>query len=152
MILDLNDAKTLVSILQKSGKQVVFTNGCFDILHRGHVDYLKKARKLGDFLIIGVNSDSSVKKLKGESRPINNENDRAFVLDALKCVDAAVIFSENTAERLVSELKPDIYAKGGDYTIDTLPEGQIVQKNGGRVEIIPFVEGYSTTKTIERMR
>ncbi|MBO6178309.1 MAG: D-glycero-beta-D-manno-heptose 1-phosphate adenylyltransferase [Selenomonadaceae bacterium] len=152
MILDLNDAKTLVSILQKSGKQVVFTNGCFDILHRGHVDYLEKARKLGDFLIIGVNSDSSVKKLKGESRPINNENDRAFVLDALKCVDAAVIFSENTAERLVSELKPDIYAKGGDYTIDTLPEGQIVLKNGGKVEIIPFVDGYSTTKTIERMK
>lgn len=152
MILNRDDAKAYVEILKKCGKKTVFTNGCFDILHRGHITYLEKAKNLGDMLIVGLNSDSSVKKLKGETRPVNGELDRAFVLDALRCVDVVVIFGEDTAEEIVGFLKPDIYVKGGDYTIDTLPEAKIAMSYGGKVELISFVEGYSTTNTIERMK
>jgi len=152
MILERADARSYVDILKRQGKTTVFTNGCFDILHRGHIEYLTAARKLGDALIIGLNSDSSVKKLKGESRPVNNENDRAYVLDALKAVDAVVIFGEDTAEKIIDFIKPDVYAKGGDYTLETLPEAKVVASYGGRTELLKFVEGYSTTGTIERMK
>ena len=133
------------------GKKIVFTNGCFDILHIGHVKYLKESKKFGDILIVGLNSDSSVKKLKGENRPINNEIDRAGVLDELKSVDYVVIFSEDTPVELLDIIKPDVYTKGADYTLETLPEAQTVMKNGGRVEFISFVEGKSTTNVVKNI-
>ena len=136
--------------LKNENKTIVFTNGCFDILHVGHVRYLKESAKYGDILIVGLNSDSSVKKLKGESRPINNENDRAEILSALYFVDYIVIFNENTPENLLDEIKPDIYTKGADYTIETLPEAKTVLKNGGKVEFINIVEGKSTTNIIKK--
>ena len=136
--------------LKNENKTIVFTNGCFDILHVGHVRYLKESAKYGDILIVGLNSDSSVKKLKGESRPINNENDRAEILSALYFVDYIVIFDENTPENLLDEIKPDIYTKGADYTIETLPEAKTVLKNGGKVEFINLVEGKSTTNIIKK--
>ena len=131
--------------------KVVFTNGCFDILHVGHTRYLAAARQLGDKLIVGLNSDASVRKLKGSNRPINTEADRAEVLLALKSVDEVIIFNEDTAERLIAEIKPDIYVKGGDYTLDNLPEAKIVQSYGGRVEFIPLVAGRSTTRVVEKI-
>lgn len=130
------------------GEKVVFTNGCFDILHRGHVTYLQQARQLGDHLIVGLNSDASVKKLKGPERPINNELDRAFMLAALRCVDEVVLFEEDTPEELLSHLKPDILVKGGDYK----PEEVAGRQYAGEVKILSFVDGYSTTGTIRKIR
>lgn len=138
--------------IRADGGTIVFTNGCFDILHAGHVRYLTAAEELGDFLVIGLNSDASVRRLKGESRPIVSEADRAEVLDALRAVDIVTIFDEPTAEELVRLVRPDVYVKGGDYDLDTLPEAKIVQEAGGRVELIPFVEGRSTTSVIERIK
>ena len=135
-----------------SNKKIVFTNGCFDIIHVGHVRYLTAAKSLGDVLIVGLNTDESVKKLKGASRPINNQDDRAEVLLGLKAVDHVIFFGEQTAENLIAEVKPDIYVKGGDYTIETLPEAKIVQSYGGRVELVNLVAGKSTTNIIEKMR
>ena len=135
-----------VEKLKKENKKVVFTNGCFDILHIGHVRYLKESAKCGDILVIGLNSDNSVKRLKGETRPINNESDRAELLSELGFVDYVVIFEENTPEKLLDEIKPNIYTKGADYTLETLPEAKTVLKNGGKVEFITLVEGKSTTK------
>ena len=132
-------------------KKIVFTNGCFDILHIGHVKYLKESKKYGDILIVGLNSDSSVKKLKGENRPINNEKDRAELLDELKCVDYVVIFEENSPIKLLDIIKPNVYTKGADYTVDTLPEAPLVIKNGGKVEFIKFVEGKSTTNILKEL-
>ena len=137
--------------LRDKNKKIVFTNGCFDILHVGHVRYLKAAKALGDVLIVGLNNDASVKKLKGDDRPINNEVDRAEVLLALESVDHVVLFGEQTAESLIAEVKPNIYVKGGDYTLDTLPEAKIVQSYGGRVEFIPMVAGRSTTNVINKI-
>ena len=134
-----------------SDKKIVFTNGCFDIIHVGHVRYLTKAKSFGDVLIVGLNTDESVKKLKGESRPINNQNDRAEVLLGLKAVDYVILFGERTAENLIAELQPDIYVKGGDYTLETLPEAKIVQSYGGRVEIVNLVQGKSTTNIIKKI-
>lgn len=151
-VIDRKEAVLLAQKLKEEGKTTVFTNGCFDILHLGHVRYLKKSAEYGDILIIGVNSDSSVKRLKGPQRPINNEQDRAELLSELGFVDYCVIFKEDTPEALINEIKPNIYTKGADYTIETLPEAQVVLKNGGRVEFINLVEGKSTTniiKTIE---
>ena len=137
---------------QLKGKKIIFTNGCFDIIHVGHVRYLTAAKSLGDVLIVGLNTDESVKKLKGASRPINNQDDRAEVLLGLKAVDHVIFFGEQTAENLIAEVKPDIYVKGGDYTIETLPEAKIVQSYGGRVELVNLVAGKSTTNIIEKMR
>ena len=134
-----------------TGKKIVFTNGCFDIIHVGHVRYLTAAKSFGDVLIVGLNTDESVKKLKGESRPINNQNDRAEVLLGLKAVDHVIFFCEQTAENLIAEIKPDVYVKGGDYTLDTLPEAKIVQSYGGRVEFINLVQGKSTTNIIKKI-
>jgi len=137
----------------RQGKVLVLTNGVFDILHAGHVDYLEKARSFGDLLVVGMNTDESVRALgKGPERPINTLEDRARVLSALRCVDGVVAFGERTASALVELLKPDVYVKGGDYTIDTLPEGQIVLGYGGRVEIIPLLPGRSTTEVVKKMR
>ena len=141
----------IVENLKKQGKITVFTNGCFDILHIGHVRYLKESAKCGDILIIGLNSDSSVKRLKGEARPINNELDRAELLSELGFVDYVVIFEQDSPIELLDEIKPDIYTKGADYTIETLPEAKIVMKNGGKVEFINLVEGKSTTNVIKKI-
>ena len=137
--------------LREGGARVVFTNGCFDILHAGHVRYLAAARSLGDVLILGLNSDASVRRLKGETRPVNSEADRAEVVGALKSVDYVVIFGEDTAEELIAKVQPAVYAKGGDYTLETLPEARIVERYGGEVAFIPLVEGKSTTGMIARM-
>ena len=138
------------AILRAAGLRVVFTNGCFDILHVGHVRYLAAARALGDVLILGLNSDASVRRLKGETRPVNSEADRAEVVGALKSVDAVVIFGEDTAEELIAKVRPAVYAKGGDYTRETLPEARIVESYGGEVAFIPLVAGKSTTNIIAR--
>ena len=134
------------------GKKVVFTNGCFDILHHGHLDLLAKAADHGNKLIVGVNTDSSVQRLKGPARPVTNEQDRLFQLASLLCTDAVCLFDEDTPEELIKLLKPDVLAKGGDYTIDKIVGAGFVQQNGGRVEIIPFVEGYSTTGIINKIQ
>lgn len=141
----------ILETAKKDGKKVVFTNGCFDILHRGHVTYLNEAKRQGDILVVGVNSDASVKKLKGESRPINSEYDRAFVLDGLKAVDYTVIFEEDTPEDLIAYLKPSVHVKGGDYKKEDLPETKIVESYGGKVVILNFVEGKSTTNIINKI-
>jgi rfaE bifunctional protein nucleotidyltransferase chain/domain len=136
----------------KNGRQtVVFTNGCFDILHAGHVRYLQAARELGVCLIVGLNSDASVRRLKGPDRPINCQEDRAEVLSALATVDYVVVFDEPTAEALVREIQPDIYVKGGDYAVDRLPEAKVVAGYGGKTVLIPEVPGRSTTNLIRRI-
>ncbi len=132
-------------------KKIIFTNGCFDILHLGHLTYLYEAKQLGDILWIGLNSDQSVKKLKGENRPINFETDRAIMLASLFFVDYVSIFSEETPLNLISKIKPNIHVKGGDYNKEKLPEYQLVKSFGGEVIILPFVEGKSTTKLIEKI-
>ena len=149
------DSKSILEIvcnLKKENKTVVMTNGCFDILHAGHVRYLKMSKKCGDVLVVGLNSDSSVKALKGESRPINNQSDRAEVLSGLEAVDYIVLFDEISPVKLLETIKPDIYTKGADYTIETLPEAKTVQSYGGRIEFIQLVEGKSTTKIIDKIK
>ena len=139
-------------ILRQGGQKVVFTNGCFDILHAGHVTYLEAAKAQGDVLVLGLNTDESVRRLKGPERPINSELDRAKVVGALKAVDYVVLFGEQTAEAVIAEVKPDVYVKGGDYTLDTLPEAKIVQSYGGKVAFIDMVEGRSTTNIINKIK
>lgn len=142
----------LLQELRRQQKVIVFTNGCFDILHVGHVRYLQAARKLGDVLVLGLNSDTSVQALKGPTRPINSQADRAEVLAGLEAVDYIVIFDEITAERLVAAVKPDIYVKGGDYVVENLPEAGIVREYGGKVELLPEVRGCSSTNVIKKIR
>ena len=151
MLIKREDIRALVNIIHNSGKTVVCTNGCFDILHVGHVRYLQKTKTFADYSIVLLNSDKSVKSIKGDSRPINNENDRAEVLMALSCVDFVVMFDEDSPAELLDEIKPDVYTKGADYTMDTLPERDIMIKNGTRVEFIDFVQGKSTTNIIEKI-
>jgi rfaE bifunctional protein nucleotidyltransferase chain/domain len=136
---------------QKNGKMFAATNGCFDILHVGHVRYLQKTKELADYSIVMLNSDKSVKALKGDGRPINNENDRAEILSSLSCVDHVVLFNEKSPSELLEKIKPDIYTKGADYTLETLPEREIVEKNNIRVEFIDFVQGKSTTNVINKI-
>lgn len=152
MIVQREDLRALIDKIHQQDKTVVTTNGCFDILHVGHVRYLEKTKTFGDYLIVLLNSDKSVKSIKGPSRPINNEMDRAEILSALKCVDYVVLFDEDSPRNLLDEMKPDVYTKGADYTMETLPEADIMRKNGTRVEFIDFVAGKSTTKTIEKMK
>ena len=152
MLIDRMKISEIVTSLKAKGKRIVFTNGCFDILHVGHVRYLNEAKALGDILILGLNSNSSVKSLKGSNRPINNESDRAEVLSALKAIDYVVIFDEKTAENIVGEVKPDIYAKGGDYSIDTLPEAKIVAEHGGKTVLLQLVDGKSSTNIINKCK
>lgn len=146
-----NEIRALIDKIHKEGKTVVATNGCFDILHVGHVKYLEKTKSFADYLIVLLNSDKSVRSIKGPSRPINNENDRAEILSALRCVDYVVLFDEDSPRNLLDEMKPDVYTKGADYTLATLPEADIMIKNNTRVEFIEFVEGKSTTNIINKM-
>jgi rfaE bifunctional protein nucleotidyltransferase chain/domain len=138
---------------RRRGQKLVVTNGCFDLLHLGHVSYLESARNQGDALLIGVNSDDAVRQLKGPTRPINAEFDRAAVLAALQSVDGVCIFREQRATRFLEHAQPDIYVKGGDYTLDTLDpeERRLVEKMGGKISILPIVSGRSTTATLERI-
>ncbi len=139
-----------------AGKTVVLTNGCFDILHVGHVRYLQQARALGDLLIVGVNTDDSVRRLKGTDRPINPECDRAEVLAALECVDYVTLFAEDTPIELILAVQPDIQVKGGDYAAEDMPEAEVMKSIGGRIEVIPFSatdsQGYSTTATLRSIK
>jgi D-glycero-beta-D-manno-heptose 1-phosphate adenylyltransferase len=128
--------------------RIVFTNGCFDILHRGHVELLAQCRDFGDYVVLGLNSDSSVKKLKGDKRPLNDQQSRAIVLAALSFVDAVIIFEEDTPFELLTEIKPDILVKGGDYKADEIVGADLIRQNGGEVRIVPLVAGYSTTNII----
>jgi rfaE bifunctional protein nucleotidyltransferase chain/domain len=133
--------------------KMVFTNGVFDIIHRGHVSYLAQARGLGDALVVGLNSDSSARSLgKGPDRPINAEADRALVIASLHCVDLVVLFDEPTPVALIQQLRPDVYVKGGDYDMDTLEETRLVRGWGGQSLALPFVSGYSTTQLVKRLR
>lgn len=133
-------------------KKIVFTNGCFDILHKGHLEILSKAASLGDILVVGVNADSSVKKLKGDGRPVNDESFRAAMLASLLVTDGVTIFEEETPLNLIRTIEPDVLVKGGDYTIEEIVGAEDVIKNGGEVVIIPFVKGYSTTALIEKIQ
>jgi len=152
MLVERKDIAQFCEILRKGGRKIVFTNGCFDILHAGHVTYLEAAKAQGDVLVLGLNTDESVRRLKGPARPINSELDRAKVVGALKAVDYVVLFGEQTAEAVIAEVKPDVYVKGGDYTLDTLPEAKIVQSYGGKVAFIDMVEGRSTTNIINKIK
>ncbi len=147
-----DEAKDISAGLKAAGLAVVFTNGCFDILHAGHVRYLAAARQLGDRLIVGLNSDKSVKSFKGADRPINSQDDRAEVLAALAAVDHVVVFDDRTAEGLVAEIKPDVYVKGGDYRLEDLPEAKIVASYGGRTVLVPEVPGRSSSNIIGKIK
>ena len=152
MIVSRKELKDITGELRKEGKKIVFTNGCFDIIHAGHIFYLNEAKKAGDVLVIGLNTDDSVTRLKGSSRPLNNENDRAIVLSALKMVDYVCLFSEDTPFELISLILPDILIKGGDYKKDEIVGADIVENAGGKVKIIQFVDGKSTTGIINKMK
>lgn len=151
-ILDDKSLDKKLNLWREEGKSIVFSNGCFDILHRGHVEYLSKAADLGDILIIGLNTDDSVKRLKGPSRPVNDEKARAVVLAALEFVDAIMFFEEDTPYNLIKRVQPDVLVKGKDYKAEDIVGYDIVTAKGGKVETIELVEGFSTTKTIEKMR
>jgi rfaE bifunctional protein nucleotidyltransferase chain/domain len=136
---------------RESGKRLVTTNGCFDILHAGHVRYLSEAKRCGDILVVGINSDESVRKLKGPARPLQGERDRALLIGSLKMVDAAFIFGEGDPRAFLEILRPDVHVKGGDYNADLL-EREVVERFGGIIKIVPFVKGYSTTSLVEKIR
>jgi D-beta-D-heptose 7-phosphate kinase / D-beta-D-heptose 1-phosphate adenosyltransferase len=147
-----DDVLDRLELERRRGRRVVFTNGCFDLLHRGHVTYLSRAKALGDVLVVGVNSDDSVRALKGPERPINGLEDRMEVLAALSCVDLVVPFAERTPERLIEQVRPDVFVKGGDYTLEMLPEASLVERLGGHVQILSYVDDRSTTGLIDRIR
>jgi len=140
------------NVWRAAHKKIVFTNGCFDILHHGHLDLLARAADFGNILILGLNTDASVQRLKGPGRPVTAEQDRAFQAASLLCVDAVCLFEEDTPDALIRQVKPDVLVKGGDYTLATIVGADYVQSYGGRVEIVPFVQGYSTTSILERIR
>lgn len=152
MVTNIQDFKALRAKIKSENKKLVFTNGCFDILHKGHITYLNEAKNLGDILIIGVNSDASVKKLKGDDRPVTNEQDRMFALDNLKAVDYVILFTEDTPYNLIKEIQPDVLVKGGDWKIQDIVGSDIVMNNGGEVKSLNFVNGYSTSSILEKIR
>ena len=151
-ICSLEELENKANTWKQTGEEVVFTNGCFDIIHRGHIEVLAQTADLGSKLIIGLNSDSSIQKLKGKNRPIIDEKSRAILLASFSFIDAVVLFSEDTPINLISTLLPDVLAKGGDYKIETIVGHEIVQKNGGEVILVPFVDGFSSTTIIEKIR
>ena len=151
-ILNKESLEEKLNLWRKEGKTIVFSNGCFDILHRGHVEYLSKAADLGDILIIGLNTDASVKRIKGPSRPVNDEKARAVVLAALEFVDAIMFFDEDTPYNLIKNVQPDVLVKGKDYKAEDIVGYDIVTNKGGKVETIELVEGFSTTNTINKMK
>ena len=144
------EAQTFID--QHREKKIVFTNGCFDILHSGHVSYLNEAKQQGDVLVVGLNSDKSVKRLKGEARPINSERDRKYLLENLKCVDLVIIFEQDTPYELISTLKPAVLVKGGDWAVDQIVGHDIVLANGGVVKSLSFKDGYSTTNILAQVQ
>lgn len=146
-IKNFDEIESLVLSLKAKNKKIIFTNGCFDILHIGHIKYLEVAKKMGDILIVGVNSDESVKRLKGENRPVNTEFDRAYLLSALECVDYTIIFDEDTPYELIKKVKPDILVKGGDYRFQNVVGSDIAKE----VRFVDFVDGKSTTNIIEKI-
>jgi rfaE bifunctional protein nucleotidyltransferase chain/domain len=146
------EAEAQVKAWRQAGKRIVFSNGCFDLLHLGHVDYLEKARALGDVLVVGLNTDDSVSRFKGPERPLQNETSRARILASLQFVDLVVLFNEDTPLNLISVLLPDILVKGNDYLAENIVGADVVKKNGGRVETIALVPGYSTTRIVERIK
>jgi rfaE bifunctional protein nucleotidyltransferase chain/domain len=148
-VISLSELKAIRLKLKVSGKKVVFTNGVFDLIHAGHVDYLSKAKSLGDVLIVGLNTDDSVKRIKGEKRPILEQEERAFILSNLKPVDYIIFFNEDTPEKLITELIPDILVKGADWAIEKIVGKDIVEKNGGKVKAIDFVNDQSTSRIID---
>jgi len=148
LIVDITTLKQKVATWKLKSEKVVFTNGCFDILHKGHLRILEEAAQQGNKLIVGINTDASVKRLKGPSRPINHEMDRALLVAAMKFIDAVILFDEDTPHSVILELMPDVLVKGGDYTIDTIVGAQEVVANGGSVHIVPTENGYSTTNII----
>ncbi len=145
------DLDELLLGIRDSKQTIVTTNGCFDILHVGHVRYLQKTKTFADICIVALNSDKSIKSIKGPDRPINNEYDRAEILCALSCVDYVVLFDEDSPMNLLARLKPDVHTKGADYTVETLPEAKTIMDAGGRIEFISFVEGKSTSSIIEKI-
>lgn len=148
----IKDNINIIKKVKAERKKIVFTNGCFDLLHVGHIRYLAQAKKLGNFLIIGLNSDSSVKELKGEDRPINSFEDRATLLSAIKSVDLVIMFEEQTPENLIKDIVPDILVKGGDYNIEDIVGYQTVIQNGGQVKTLSFYDGYSSTNYINKIK
>lgn len=146
-----NELKKIISSLQSQGKKIVFTNGCFDILHIGHARYLQEASALGDILVVAVNTDSSVKQFKGDKRPVVPEDERAEMVASLECVDYVVLFDDRLPSRILDELKPDIDVKGGDYTIDKMPEAKVVLGYGGKVKILKEIKGKATTNVIKKI-
>lgn len=151
----IKNAKHLAAFLaaaRKRSRKIVFTNGCFDVLHFGHVDYLRKARKCGDILVIGLNTDNSVRALKGSGRPVNRERDRAEVLSELACVDAVTLFADETPYNLIKRVRPDVLVKGADYTKEKIVGADFVESYGGKIRRIPLVKGRSTTSTLEKLR
>lgn len=151
-VLTSSDLNKCVGHYRSQNKKIVFTNGCFDLLHIGHVTYLEEARKLADVLIVGINTDASVKKLKGPTRPIQNENDRSQILAALKAVDHTILFDEETPLNLIKSIKPDVLVKGGDWKIEQIVGSDFVLENGGQVLSLNFVNGKSTTAIIEKSK
>ena len=147
----IEELRPLLAVLRAAGKKIVFTNGCFDLIHTGHTRYLAIARSFGDLLIVAVNSDASVRTIKGEKRPINSQQERAETLAALEAVDFVTIFSEPDPYKIISALQPDVLVKGGDWPVEKIIGGDIVQARGGRVVNVPFVEGASTTGIIEKI-
>lgn len=152
MILARRDLVEFVYKLRKNGKKIVFTNGCFDIIHYGHIGLLRKAKQLGDYLIVGINSDSSIKKLKGNERPIFKLQNRNEVLEAIKYIDHIIDFDELTPNNIIKLIQPDIHVKGGDYINKWMPEKEWIETHGGHVILIPLTEGVSTTKIIEKLK
>ncbi len=150
-LLSLDEAKLFVDFVQQQGKTVVFTNGCFDILHAGHVQYLAKAKALGDVLVVAINSDASVRRIKGEKRPINHQDDRAYILKNLKSVDVVLLFEDDTPLRVIETLLPDVLVKGNDWAIENIVGKEVVESHGGRVQTIEFLDGRSTSSTIEKV-
>jgi len=148
----LHEAQKKLEEWRLQGKRIVFTNGCFDLLHPGHIDYLQKARELGDVLIIGLNDDDSVRRLKGPTRPINPLSDRAIMLASLRAVDMVVSFTEDTPLELIKSLMPDVLVKGGDYEPDSIVGAKEIRESGGEVIVMPFVDGHSSSELIERIK
>ena len=151
-IYSLSDLKIQSDKWKGNGKKIVFTNGCFDLVHRGHLEVLANTADLGDKLIIGLNSDSSIKELKGENRPIMDEISRAILLASLQFVDAIVFFSEETPHKLIKTLVPDVLAKGGDYKVTEIAGHEVVLDNGGEVILVPFIDGFSSTNIVEKIK
>lgn len=151
-ILNRDDLRRSCNAWRSTGNKIVFTNGCFDILHHGHIYLLAEAAQLGNKLIVGLNTDSSVKRLKGDNRPVTHENDRALQLASMLVVDAVCLFDEDTPEELIRVVAPDVLVKGGDYNIDDIVGANFVQSHGGTVTTIPFIQGYSTSSILERIK